>query len=91
MSKKLRLMTKKGVPIIGTLEILHARADIDLDSVRLTKSGKIKFDYDGNTEVFWDGQMTATNDDGRRVFLTEDGDEVAEGDVLVVGDDEDDE
>jgi len=47
-----------GEVAVGTIEVLHGRADlIQLDDG--------SFEYGGETEVFWDGQMSVRDKKGR--------------------------
>lgn len=64
-----------GQLIIGTLEELPARADIQEGSFHRSAEGKIEFEYDGYTEVFWDGQTTVKDDKGAVLFLDREGNE----------------
>ncbi len=68
-------LSPKGTRILGTLEELTARAEIA--SFTRGPDGKIEWDYEGDTEVFWDGQMTVKDKQGREIFLDANGDEWA--------------
>ena len=76
---------KTGAAILGTLEELPGRADIQTDSWNKDADGKLTFDYNDYTEVFWNGQQTVRVSDerGRRspIFVDEDGNEVTEKDI----------
>lgn len=76
-------LSPKGHRIIGTLETAEARADINgIDS----ETGLPEFT--GESETFWDSQETKTNDEGKIIFLCEDGEEWT-FDQLVVDEKED--
>jgi hypothetical protein len=66
-------LSPNGSRILGTSELLYARADIiGIDE----ETGEPEFD--GHTEVFWDTQSTQTKKDGHTVrilYLCEDGEE----------------
>lgn len=47
-----------GQPARGTLELIHGCAEF-------SQHGADLFDYDGYTDVFWDGQMTCRQDNSR--------------------------
>ncbi|MGA2107228.1 MAG: hypothetical protein ABSH25_06255 [Syntrophorhabdales bacterium] len=65
-----------GLEIEGTLETLMGRANITFckpDVVALEQEGKLSFDWDGDTEIFWDEQKTVRDHKGRRIFLDSEG------------------
>ena len=80
------LISPEGTRIIGTLERLSGRAEIALDSFRANPQGGFTFEYEGTTEVFWDGQETEVWD-GERVFLDEEGNEFTENTLRLVPED----
>ena len=80
------LISPEGTRIIGTLEKLTGRAEIDLGSVRAAPHGGFTFEFEGTTEVFWDGQETEVWD-GERVFLDADGNEFTENVLRLVPED----
>jgi hypothetical protein len=84
------LISPEGTRIIGTLERLSGRAEIVQDSFRGTPQGGFTFEYEGTTEVFWDGQETEVWD-GERVFLDKEGNEFAEHTLRLVPEDSMDE
>jgi len=84
------LLSPEGTRIIGTLEKLSGRAEIVLDSFRANPQGGFTFEYEGTTEVFWDGQETEVWD-GERVFLDEQGNEFTENTLRLVPEDSIDE
>jgi len=85
-----KLIAPNGAEIIGTLERLVGRADLD-GALRLP-DGTFEIAYAGHTKVFWDDQVTVTRE-GQRVFLDEDGNEYLERELTLVDDipDDDDE
>lgn len=70
-----------GRPVDGTLERLSGKALIIPDSFRTDPSGDLVFDWDGETEVWWDEQRTETDDNGNRYFIDDYGDTVNERDL----------
>jgi len=70
-----------GSQIIGTLERVSARAEIDVDTF-VKKDGKLLFDFAGGTEIFWDDQYTVTRK-GEVVFLADDGSEWTESEIFL--------
>ena len=61
-----------GARILGTLERLTARAEIAEDSFARLPNGKIYFEHEGGTELFYDDMTTETRD-GEMVFLDDAG------------------
>lgn len=61
MATEVRLISPQGTPIRGTLEELSAVASAATWSV--DRNGELEPLYDGETEVFWDSQMTVRRDD----------------------------
>ena len=84
--RRMALISPEGTRIIGTLERLSGRAEIVLDSIRANPQGGFTFEYEGTTEVFWDGQETEVRD-GERVFLDEEGNEFTENTLRLVPED----
>ena len=84
--RRMVLISPEGTRIIGTLETLSGRAEIVPDSFRANPQGGFTFEYEGTTEVFWDGQETEVRDD-ERVFLDEDGSEFTENTLRLVPED----
>ncbi|WP_396604853.1 hypothetical protein ACFLEY_22285 [Bradyrhizobium sp. YCK136] len=77
-----------GSPILGTLERLTGRAEI----TGIEDDGEPV--YQGGTEIFYDDQVTATQD-GKMIFLDENGaewtfDQLTPADDSEEGDDEED-
>jgi len=83
---RMALISPEGTRIIGTLERLSGRAEIVPDSFRANPQGGFTFEYEGTTEVFWDGQETEVWD-GERVFLDEEGNEFTENTLHLVPED----
>jgi len=72
---------RTGALITGTLEVINGRWGIERDSFCKEPAGKLVFDDDGGgIHVLWDSARTARDDHGR-IFLDEDGEQVAEADV----------
>ena len=76
------LYAPNGQEIMGTLEVIHGRAGIMPGTVIKKDDGTFDFDYDGDTEVFWDEQLTKT-EEGQRIFLDEEGNEWYEKDLIL--------
>lgn len=72
--------TKRGVPIIGTLEILEGTALI-LGAELPADGQPAELKYAGETDVNWDSQMSKTCD-GHRIFICEQGEEHLEPDIV---------
>lgn len=78
-----------GTPIIGTLETITARAEISADTFARNADGSIVFEYEGETEVFWDDQETVRRN-GEVIYLDEDGGEWTAAQIVLKDDDEED-
>lgn len=77
-----------GLEITGTLETITGRARITFhpqDEVDLgdEREGRLRFAWDGETEVFWDEQKTVANEKGQRIFLDEEGNQWTEDDITL--------
>lgn len=73
-----------GKPILGTYEMIPGRAEIKDGSFKLNEDGTdLEYEHAGETEVFWDGQITQSDDglEGRTIFLDEDGNELTIDDI----------
>lgn len=86
-----RLVTLDGRPIAGTYEVMHGMAGIT--TAKRNPNGTLSFDYEGGTDVYWNGQKTVRSSLGETVFVDEDGQVVNESQVKLVpenwnGDDE---
>ena len=91
-TKKGRLVTSHGVAVVGTLETIPGCARITDGSARRDASGRIAFDYAGDTEVWWDNQITETDAmSNERLFVDENGDTLPESEVTIVFDEDEDE
>ena len=51
---------RTGSRILGTAEELHARANTDPGLFKRNSDGDLEYEHEGYTEVFWNGQKTAT-------------------------------
>jgi len=71
-----------GKLIVGTLERLAGRANTVEGSFERDEHGKLTFEYDGCTEVFWEEQRTVQRH-GAPVFLDEDGFQWQEDEILL--------
>jgi hypothetical protein len=78
-----------GVRIIGTLELVPGCALIQPGSVKKCGKNRFRFEYEGETEVFWDDQKTQRRR-GERLFVDENYDVWRESQLLLAasGDDE---
>ncbi|MGJ4953104.1 hypothetical protein [Bradyrhizobium sp. HKCCYLS20291] len=74
-----------GSPILGTLEKLTGRAEI----MGIEEDGTPL--YQGGTEIFYDDQVTARTDDGKMIFLDENGAEWTFDQLKPADDEEEDE
>jgi hypothetical protein len=63
--KQMNAVSPEGDEIIGTLEIVEGTSCAD---VSLSKNGRLKVDYCGETDVDWNSQRTKT-DNGERLFV----------------------
>lgn len=64
-----------GLPIIGTLETLTARADVHPDMFQPgPDGGEPTYEHEGYTEIWWESQKTEEQD-GKTVFLDDQGNE----------------
>ena len=70
-----------GYLIVGTLENVPGCAKILVDTFTRTEDGKAAFEWDGHTEIFWDGQWTVERE-GERIFLDEKGNECLESEIV---------
>ncbi len=61
----MKAVSPEGEEIIGTLEIVEGTSCAD---VSLSKRGKLKVDYCGETDVDWNSQRAQT-DKGERLFV----------------------
>ena len=78
-------MTKEA--IVGTLEKLEGRANVVADSFARREDGSLAFEHAGETEVFWNGQRTATSIGGKTVFVDESGKTLVSDEIELVAED----
>ena len=78
---------KTGAAITGTLEQMDGKALTTEDSFSRDDTGKLVFDYEGETEIYWNGQETQSRD-GKTIFIDDDGEEVLETEVELTDDEE---
>ena len=71
-----------GKLIVGTLEKLAGRANTVGGSFERDENGKLTFEYEGYTEVFWEEQKSV-HKHGAPVFLDEDGFQWEETEILL--------
>ena len=74
---------KTGSPITGTLEQMEATSRTVGDSFKKEANGRLKYEFDGWTEPYWDTAKTTNNTHGT-VFVDAAGDSVDESDVELV-------
>lgn len=79
---ELVLIKDKSITIKGTAERLYGVAYMTFGG--LDASGKPTVDYQGGTEVDWNGSETITDERRERMFVTENDDEVPESEVGVL-------
>jgi hypothetical protein len=77
-----------GVLITGTYEMCPCRANIQLGSFQRAKDGTLIFEWEGSSDMFWDGQ-TAETRDGKVIYLDENGDEWLEDQIVLREEDSD--
>ncbi len=70
-----------GARITGTLESITGRAEIDTDSFCLDGDGRLRFEYSGETEMFWESSETAEDARGGASFIDAEGNDVPEHNV----------
>ena len=76
---------RTGTSITGELISLAARASTLDDEFERDETGKITYEYSGDTEIFWSGQRIQTRR-GQTIFLDEDGNQVFESEIELVND-----
>ncbi len=79
-------LAPNGLEITGTLEKLQGRGQITFCSPDEAEEheGKLSFSWNGGTEIFWDEQKTAQGENGKRIFLDEDGNQWTEDEIILV-------
>ncbi len=71
---------RTGSPIVGTLERLDARCGLVADGFGRGKDGRITHEHEGGTDFFYDtSEQVRVGDE--RMYLDEDGEQVAESDI----------
>ena len=80
---KVTLFSPTGARIIGTSETVPGCALVQ--EVRLMDDGSLDVEYEGETEVFWDGQMNDRRD-GERVWQDDNGKTWRESELFRVTD-----
>lgn len=75
--------SKTGSQIKGTLERLHGCALLAGEGFELGEDGEIRFEHDGDTDVYWDDSKTVQQD-GQDVFIDYNGDLVTADHVRLV-------
>jgi len=61
----MKAVSPEGNEIVGTLEVVEGTAHAD---VGLSRNGRLKVEYGGETDVDWNTQHTKT-DKGKRLFV----------------------
>lgn len=79
----MKAFTPTGKEIVGALETVPGCANIAPDSFRYEADGSIKFDYGGETRMYWEEQR-AVETDGQPVYLDDDGEEWKEDELIFV-------
>jgi len=80
-----RLATLDGRMITGTLEKVYGNAL--LSGAHRNPDGTLELDYEGETKIWWDGQLSERDDGGRLIFLDEQCNEVPESEVMLMPED----
>jgi len=84
---KLVLVSPEGIRIRGTFEHLCGCAAIsNPGDIRRAADGTYEFDYQGDTEIYWDDQETAHRR-GERVCIDEEGNQFRESELRLVPED----
>lgn len=68
--KRYQAFTPEGQQIAGTLDVLRGRAE--LNHFFRSDDGKLDWQHNGTTKIFYDDQRPETRD-GKPIFLCEDG------------------
>jgi len=80
MTTRLAVRDSTEVTIQGTLETVRGVAYIANPRM---ENGKIAFDYEGGTKIWWDEQETV-KEDGQRMFVDAEGNEYTEDELVVI-------
>jgi hypothetical protein len=83
----MKAFAPNGLQILGTLEMIQGRAEIECATFGRDEKGVVTFEYAGDTEIFWDEQKTAQKN-GHDIFLDEEGWEWTEEELVLREDDE---
>lgn len=83
-------------PIVGTFERVPGCALLINDGITRNSDGTFEFDYEGETNIYWDEQVTVLRrpEDAskaaapQRVFVDEDGDGWLESELILREDEE---
>lgn len=76
---------RTGAAVVRSLERLSGTAVIADDTFVRNPDGSLDYDYEGTTDVHWNGQLTVTRGKDR-VFIDDNGDEVLESELELVDD-----
>jgi hypothetical protein len=85
MTSYLRVIAKPDVAIKGTYELVPGCAGIH--SPYIAEDGTLSFEWEGETEMYWDGSDSQKNDKGETVYLGDDGQEYGESELEIVNED----
>ncbi|VVE17809.1 MULTISPECIES: hypothetical protein [Pandoraea] len=77
-----RLVTMDERPIAGSYEVMNGMSGITTATRK--PDGSLSFDFEGGTEVYWDGQRTVRSPLEEILFVDEDGEFVHESQVKLV-------
>ena len=73
---------RTGAAITGTLERLYARCKLLEDGFGRAEDGTVTHEHEGGTDFFYDTSETVRTD-GERTYLDDDGEQVAESDIVL--------
>lgn len=71
---------RTGAAITGTLERLYGKCELIADAFERNDDGRITHENEGGTKMLWDSSEQVV-DDGERIYLDENDEEVAESDI----------
>lgn len=74
-----------SVEIVATRELIPGTCQFNNPRM---ENGELTFDYDGGTDVDWDGQKTETAPTGWRYFIDENGDVAREDEIELIEEEE---
>lgn len=72
-----------GKSITGLVDWIPGKAGIMEDSWHLSDHGTLTFEYEGDTDLYWDGRSTET-EAGFHVYEDEEGELVDERDLVLI-------